>query len=517
MRVLLVTGRLAERLVRKYARELGPEVDVVSLPVSVAALITPQILVEHLRGKISKEKYDVLIVPGLMRGDVGVVEKELGVPVFKGTRYACDIPLILKNLGFLSKEEALDVVLARLRDETWSKLMYESEGVSLGFTVGREGVKPVYVGVDGPVRVLAEVVDAPEFPYGKVMSRVEYFLKSGADMIDLGAIVGEDNSRKISELVYGVREKFRVPVSVDSLNPAEIEAAVEAGADMVLSLDYGNFREVKLPGDVAVVVLPTNVKEGEIPRSPKERAERTLKMVNEARRAGLVKIVADPLLEPPINPGFASSLRSYFVFREMDEVTPLLFGAGNITEFIDADSVGINVVLTLLAQELGVAVLLTTEKSVKCRGSVKEVVAARKLAYMAKRLSAPPKDLGVGVFLAKSKKEYIEPPSVEGVQVVPEMKSDEYLPDPLGYFTIWVDHDEGKVFVLYRGARGERLFAGESAEHIGKAVLSEGLVSTLEHAMYLGRELGKAEACLKLGKSYVQDVDVFGGWNERAA
>ena len=41
-------------------------------------------------------------------------------------------------------------------------------------------------------------------------------------------------------------------------------------------------------------------------------------------------------------------------------------------------------------------------------------------------------------------------------------------------------------------------------------------MGSLEHAVYLGRELEKAEVCLKLGKSYVQDVDVFGGWNERS-
>ncbi|MEM3749604.1 MAG: dihydropteroate synthase-like protein [Candidatus Jordarchaeales archaeon] len=512
--MLFVTGRLAEGQVRKYAESLEIEVDVVSLPVSVAALITPQMLVEHLKGVVSREKYDAIIVPGLLRGDVSAVEEQLGVPVFKGPRYACDIPLILKNFASLSKEEALDVVLARLRDEAWSKLGELTEGFHLGFTIGRVDVEPVYVGVDGPVRVLAEVVDAPELPLSKVIARTEYFLESGADMIDIGAIVGKDNSRKISDLVHVVREKFRVPVSVDSLNPAEIEAAVEAGADMVLSLDYGNFEEVKLPSDVAVTILPTNVKKGEIPRSPEERARKTLELVKEVRGAGLVKVLADPLLEPPINPGIANSLRSYFFFRDMDEVTPLLFGAGNVTEFIDADSVGVNVFLALLAQELGVAVLLTTENSVKSRGCVREVAAARKLAYMAKALSTPPKDLGVDVFVAKSKKEYFEPPDTEGMRVISEVKVDDYSPDPLGYFTIWVSHDDGRIFTLYRGVKGEMLFAGRSAEHIGKAILSEGLVGSLEHAIYLGRELEKAEVCLKLGKSYVQDVDVFGGWHE---
>ncbi|MEM2828663.1 MAG: DUF6513 domain-containing protein, partial [Candidatus Jordarchaeales archaeon] len=78
--MLFVTGRLAEGQVRKYAESLEIEVDVVSLPVSVAALITPQMLVEHLKGVVSREKYDAIIVPGLLRGDVSAVEEQLGVP-----------------------------------------------------------------------------------------------------------------------------------------------------------------------------------------------------------------------------------------------------------------------------------------------------------------------------------------------------------------------------------------------------------------------------------------------------
>lgn len=511
MKILLVTGRLAEKLVRKYCEGLGLEVDVATMPVSVAALITPQMLIEHLKEKVSKEKYDAIIVPGLMRGSVKAVEAALGTPVFKGTRYACDIPLIFKNFDLLSKEEALDTVISRLRNDAWNKL---EPFTGSGFTIGREGVKPVYVGVDGPVRVLAEVVDAPALPRDKVLSRAEYFLKSGADMIDIGGVVGEEHPRVISELVYEVREKFKVPVSVDSLNPAEIEAAVEAGADMVLSLDHGNFGEVRLPSDVAVTVLPTNEKKGEIPRDPAERARKTLEMVEKARKAGLVKVVADPLLEPPITPGLVNSLKSYILFREADAATPLLFGVGNVTEFIDVDSIGVNALLTMLAQELGVAVLLTTEHSVKCRGSVREVDAARKMAYLAKSLSTPPKDLGIAFFAAKSKKEYFVPPSVDESRAVAEARNDSYSPDPLGYFTIWVDHEKGKIFALYKGVKGEKLFVGESSEYLGKAILSEGVISSLEHALYLGRELGKAEACLKLGKSYVQDLDVFGDRNE---
>ena len=47
MRVLLVTGRLAEPTVRKVAEKLE-EVDVTVLPISVAAFITPEYAAENL-------------------------------------------------------------------------------------------------------------------------------------------------------------------------------------------------------------------------------------------------------------------------------------------------------------------------------------------------------------------------------------------------------------------------------------------------------------------------------------
>nr|MDO8090521.1 DUF4346 domain-containing protein [Candidatus Sigynarchaeota archaeon] len=49
-----------------------------------------------------------------------------------------------------------------------------------------------------------------------------------------------------------------------------------------------------------------------------------------------------------------------------------------------------------------------------------------------------------------------------------------------------------------------------SAEALGKKIVSLNLVSRLDHAVYLGRELNKAETCLLFGKSYAQDISVFG-------
>ena len=106
--------------------------------------------------------------------------------------------------------------------------------------------------------------------------------------------------------------------------------------------------------------------------------------------------------------------------------------------------------------------------------------------------------------------------------------------DPSGYFLIKVDADAGELVLEHycntidekglardsdtgevlscKGGNGPRqptrIYRGTSAKHVG-IQLTEGdgphTVSRLDHALYLGRELQKAEQCLRSGKTYVQD------------
>jgi len=326
-------------------------------------------------------------------------------------------------------------------------------------------------------------------------------------------VVGEDNSSKLGEIISLLKEKFLVPVSIDSMLPSEIEVGVEAGADLVLSLDQGNIEELKsLPKDVGVVLLPTNVKMGFLPKTAKERVETLLNLYQTAEGYGFKKIIVDPLLESPISPGLSKSLESYILFRRTNQSLPMMFGVGNVTEFMDVDSVGVNGLLTCLAVELGVSLLLTTEHSVKTRRSVYELSRAAMMAFLASKRDKTLKDLGLTLLKSKSKTDYVEP-RVEDVEVIETDVADEsYVPDPKGYFKIWVNHEEGKLYVLFSDSSSNRelLLKGLSAEALGKKIISLGLVSRMDHALYLGRELSKAETCLLLGKSYAQDLNIFG-------
>ena len=73
------------------------------------------------------------------------------------------------------------------------------------------------------------------------------------------------------------------------------------------------------------------------------------------------------------------------------------------------------------------------------------------------------------------------------------------------------DSETGEVLSC-KGGNGprqpSRIYRGRSAKQVG-IQLTEGdgphPVSRLDHALYLGRELQKAEQCLRDGSTYVQD------------
>ncbi|MEI6828561.1 MAG: DUF4346 domain-containing protein [Synechococcaceae cyanobacterium ELA445] len=72
------------------------------------------------------------------------------------------------------------------------------------------------------------------------------------------------------------------------------------------------------------------------------------------------------------------------------------------------------------------------------------------------------------------------------------------------------DPDSGEVLSCRGGAPRApvTVYRGRSAKELGMA-LTEGEgplpLSRLDHALYLGREFQKAEACLQSGQDYVQD------------
>lgn len=83
----------------------------------------------------------------------------------------------------------------------------------------------------------------------------------------------------------------------------------------------------------------------------------------------------------------------------------------------------------------------------------------------------------------------------------------EWKMDPKGYFTMKPFPEEGVIRVRYYGEDYalKLLIEGKTAEEIYNTIVREGLVSTLQHAAYVGCELMKAEIAMKKNLPYEQD------------
>ncbi len=78
--------------------------------------------------------------------------------------------------------------------------------------------------------------------------------------------------------------------------------------------------------------------------------------------------------------------------------------------------------------------------------------------------------------------------------------------DETGYYLIRIKEGKIEAGLCKEVGKVSILIIGKTAEEIYNTIIREDLVGTKQHAAYLGAELMKAEACLKLGKNYVQDA-----------
>jgi tetrahydromethanopterin S-methyltransferase subunit A len=88
-----------------------------------------------------------------------------------------------------------------------------------------------------------------------------------------------------------------------------------------------------------------------------------------------------------------------------------------------------------------------------------------------------------------------------------------YLPsrmtiDPAGYFVVYVDRARGILSLEHYRNDGllDTVIEGASAAELYTPAIDRGLISRLDHAAYLGRELDRAEQSLKSGELFVQDA-----------
>jgi dihydropteroate synthase-like protein len=548
MRILLLTGHLAEPLIREAARTTAPyhRCEVRVLPVAVAAFLHPRYVSTQLKNQVHANQFDLILLPGLVSGDAKLVQEAVGIPTYKGTRHAADLPVLLRALAesnvSLSTTLPADTLLAQKLLDNATHELAAAEVPRTSKTlpartlqIGR-GTQSVLAGPDYPMRVVAEITDAPMKSEDELRRLAQYFHASGALVIDVGMIAGAPNAQAAGRAVKFVSEAVPVPVSIDSTNADELIAGLDAGAALALSLDRDNMDRIprRLRQQAAFTVIPAAQTSGALPKEPEKRLALLQRNLEGARSLGYTSLLADPLCDPLVTPGLVESIQAYAAFAKQQPTVPLLMGVGNVTELLDADSPGANALLAGIASEIGVTFLLTTEVSAKTRRSVWELHRATQMMYLAQRRHAQPKDLGLDLLLLKSK-QFTEvpydisrdtPASVINVEQAPDAPPPAVCLDPSGYFTIHVDRQQAHIvarhFPGHAQARSQAadstepkpdvVLVGNSAVEVSTAILEQKLISRMDHAAYLGRELVRAEVALQTGRPYTQGAALFTQW-----
>ncbi len=431
--LLFVTGKLAEPSLRRLLEELAPragfEYSIAVLPITVVALATTPWIARHLT---VPSGIDRIILPGLCLGDLGELRTMASV-VERG-------PADLRDLHEF------------FRTSTAPRAEYGNYDIT----------------------ILAEINHAPRLDRAEILKQAQELHAEGADVIDLGCDPGSTWSG-VGDTVRALRGAG-LRVSIDSFDPHEVEAAVAAGAELVLSVNSNNVSAARSWG-CEVVVLPDVL-------ATLEGLDQTIEML----QAWGVKYRIDPVIEP-IGLGFAASLGRYLEVRRRYPDAEMLMGVGNLTELTDVDSAGVNVALLGFCQEVGIRSVLTTQVINWCRSCVRELNLARRLVYHACSHRVLPKHVEPNLVMLRDPKLRIH-----GEAILADLAA--RITDR--NFRIFAERGLLHVFnnqMFLQGSDPFALFA-QMREHTD---------IDPSHAFYLGYEMAKAVTALTLGKNYVQD------------
>ncbi|HKW41556.1 MAG TPA: DUF6513 domain-containing protein, partial [Gemmatimonadales bacterium] len=431
-RVLFVTGKLAEAALRRTITAMAPVFawDIAVLKITVAALMTTSWIARFL--EVPAET-DLVLIPGLCEGDPAVIrERAGGVAVEKGPKDLRQIPQYF----------------------------------------GRAAAAADYGAYD--IEIVAEVNNAPRLERAAIRAEADRFRMSGADVIDIGCTPGREFPA-LADVVRELRDAG-MRVSIDSFDAGEIGRAVEAGAELVLSVNRTNLEVARdFAGTRTRVVVIPDFGQG----------IETLEPSVAALEQWGVSYLIDPVIEP-IGFGFMQSLERFAETRRRYPTAPLFMGIGNITELTAADTTGVNALLVAICQELGVRAVLTTEVIPWARGAVREIDIARRLMYHAISHKALPKGVDDRLVTVKD-------PTVLAYSESELRELQRAVTDP--NFRIFTDRDTVTVF------NNEKFVRGTDIHEIFEQLE----VREATHAFYLGRELMKARLAITLGKTYRQE------------
>lgn len=436
-RVLFITGHLASSSVRDISSSLADKygfiADVLELGISVAALIHVDWLLRKL--PVELPGVDMIVLPGWVQGEITAVSDRYQIPVYRGPKNILDLPEYFQR-----------------------------------------GSKATPALTTYDIEILAEINHAPRMSVEQIIVMAESYAADGANLIDLGCIPGETWS-EIGTAVRELRSR-ELRVSVDSFDRTEVTAAVEAGAELVLSCNGTNI-DWAVDLDVEWVVIPDDIRNI-------DTLEPTLTRLRDAGR----RFRLDPIVEP-IGFGFANSLGRYLETRRRYPDVEIMMGIGNLTELTEADTAGMNLILAGFCQEIGIRSVLTTQVINWARSAVREFDLARRQTWHAIQNKTLPKHLSSDLVMLRD-------PRLGDLSPERLAELSGELKDP--NYRIYKTSDALHLMNRdghWQGVDPYQLFA--------QAMAASPKPMDASHAFYLGYELCKAMTALTLGKAYTQD------------
>tara|TARA_E500000331_G_scaffold358286_1_gene423992 strand:+ start:1394 stop:2785 length:1392 start_codon:yes stop_codon:yes gene_type:complete len=337
--ILFITGRLAENNLKNILESIDDKnftYKIENLNINVAALLTTDMISRRI-GDVSK--YDRVIVPGKVRGDIKELSNKLKINIERG-------PEELKDLPVLFGGKALKYDLSK----------YE-------------------------VHIFAEITDAPNMSIEKIVELAERYRKNGADVIDIGCLPNK-NFPHLSETVQELKNRDFY-VSVDSHSDKELILGGKSGADYLLSIKSDNFYILDEVASYPILI-------------PQEGDMNSLYDCIDRCLSNKRIFIADPILDP-IHYGFTKSILRYSQLREKYPDIHIMMGTGNVTELTHADTTGITMTLMGIISELKINHILTTEVSTHCSSVIKENDLARRIILASSMNNTTPKHIDSGL------------------------------------------------------------------------------------------------------------------------
>jgi 5-methyltetrahydrofolate--homocysteine methyltransferase len=180
-------------------------------------------------------------------------------------------------------------------------------------TILRGKNREVVIDTNGPVIIIGECINPTrrkklvstlqERNFGYVLELAENQIKAGADVLDINVgFPGVDDVKLLPETVLAIRDKFDIPLCLDSPNPKAIEAALKvAGGKCLINSVNGEEKSMNALLHIAkehgAAIIALTMDDNGITHDPEKRLAIAEKILERAVKAGIRQedVIIDPL------------------------------------------------------------------------------------------------------------------------------------------------------------------------------------------------------------------------------